>query len=145
MRFTTTVFAGGGTTTGLPVPAEIVEALGAGKKPPVTVSIGEYRYRSSIASRGGQYLVSLSSEHRAATGLRAGDEVEVDVELDTAPREVTVPADLAAALDAAPAAGEAFRSLSYSHQLQHVLSVDAAKTEETRRRRVEKVLQALSG
>jgi hypothetical protein len=145
MRFTTTVFAGGGTTTGLPVPAEIVEALGAGKKPPVTVSIGAYRYRSSIASRGGEYLISLSAEHRAASGLRAGDEVEVDVEVDTEPREVTVPADLAVALDGAPAAGEAFRSLSYSRQLQHVLSVDGAKTEETRRRRVEKVLEALAG
>ena len=145
MRFTTTVLASGGTTTGIPVPAEIVEALGAGKKPPVTVAIGDYRYRSSIASRGGQYLISLSAEHRAGAGVAAGEEIEVDVELDTEPREVVVPADLAAALDAAPAAATAFRALSYSRQLQHVLSVDGAKTEETRRRRIEKVLETLNG
>jgi hypothetical protein len=145
MRFTTTVRSGGGTTTGIPVPAEIVEALGAGKKPPVVISIGRYRYRSSIASRGGEYLVSLSGEHRAGAGVGAGDEIEVDVELDTEPRAVRVPADLAEALRTTSAAGEAFDSLSYSRQLQHVLSVEGAKTEETRRRRVEKVLEALRG
>ncbi len=143
MRFTTTVLASGGSTTGIPVPAEIVEELGAGKKPPVTVAIGDYRYRSSIASRGGQYLISLSAEHRAGAGVAAGDEIEVDVEVDTAPREVAVPADLAEALEAAPGAGVAFRALSYSRQLQHVLGVDGARTEETRRRRIEKVLEAL--
>ena len=145
MRFTTTVLASGGTTTGIPVPAEVVEELGAGKKPPVTVAIGDYRYRSSIASRGGQYLISLSAEHRAGAGVAAGQEIEVDVELDTAPREVAIPADLAEALDAAPEADAAFRALSYSRRLQHVLSVDGAKMEETRRRRIEKVLEALGG
>jgi Bacteriocin-protection, YdeI or OmpD-Associated/Domain of unknown function (DUF1905) len=145
MRFTTTVRAEGRTATGLPVPAEVVEALNAGRKPAVVVTIGGYSYRSSIASRAGEYLISLSAEHRAGAGVGAGDEVDVDVELDTEPRSVTVPADLAEALDAAPAAGEAFRSLSYSRQLQHVLSVEGAKTDETRRRRVEKVVAALAG
>jgi Bacteriocin-protection, YdeI or OmpD-Associated/Domain of unknown function (DUF1905) len=145
MRFTTTVRSSGGTTTGIPVPTEVVEALAAGKKPPVTVSICGYRYRSSIASRGGEYLISLSGEHRAGAGVKSGDEIEVDVELDAEPRAVSVPTDLAEALDAAPAAALAFRSLSYSRQLQHVLSVEGAKTEETRRRRVEKVLASLVG
>jgi hypothetical protein len=145
MRFRTTVLASGGSTTGIPVPHEIVEELGAGRKPPVTVAIGDYRYRSSIASRGGQYLISLSAEHRAGAGVAAGDEIEVDVELDTEPREVAIPGDLAEALEAAPEAAAAFRALSYSRQLQHVLSVDGAKTDETRRRRVEKVLEALHG
>ena len=143
MRFRTTVMAAGRTATGLPVPAEVVDGLGAGRRPPVHVRIGGHHYRTTIASRGGVYLLSLSAENRAAAGVAAGEEVEVDVELDTDPREVTVPADLAAALDSDDAARRAFERLSYSHQLRHVLAIEEAKTPETRRRRVEKALEML--
>jgi bifunctional DNA-binding transcriptional regulator/antitoxin component of YhaV-PrlF toxin-antitoxin module len=143
MRFTTTVLLGGRMATGLVVPADVVEALGAGRKPPVTVTLGGHGYRSSIASRGGQFLIPLSAENRVAAGVAAGDEVEVDVELDTAPREVEVPGDLAAALDAAPGARERFDALSYSHRQQHVLAVTGAKAEQTRARRVAAVVTAV--
>jgi bifunctional DNA-binding transcriptional regulator/antitoxin component of YhaV-PrlF toxin-antitoxin module len=143
MRFSTTVLLGGKTATGLVVPEEVVEALGAGKKPPVTVMLGGHSYRSSIASRGGQYLIPLSAEHREAAGVAAGDQVDVDVELDTAPRQVEVPDDLAAALDADPALRQRFDGMSYSHQLQHVLAVNGAKTAETRARRVTAVVAAM--
>jgi hypothetical protein len=143
MRFRTTVMAAGRTATGLPVPAEVVDGLGAGRRPPVHVRIGGHHYRTTIASRGGVYLLSLSAENRAAAGVAAGEEVEVDVELDTEPRKVTVPADLAAALDGDDAARRAFERLSYSHQLRHVLAIEEAKTPETRRRRVEKALEML--
>jgi hypothetical protein len=143
MRFRTTVMAAGRTATGLPVPAEVVDGLGAGRRPPVHVRIGGHHYRTTIASRGGVYLLSLSAENRAAAGVAAGEEVEVDVELDTDPREVTVPADLAAALDGDDAARRAFERLSYSHQLRHVLAIEEAKAPETRRRRVEKALETL--
>jgi bifunctional DNA-binding transcriptional regulator/antitoxin component of YhaV-PrlF toxin-antitoxin module len=143
MRFSTTVLLGGKTATGLVVPEEVVEALGAGKKPPVTVTLGGHSYRSSIASRGGQYLIPLSAEHREAAGVAAGDRVDVDVELDTAPRQVEVPDDLAAALDADPALRQRFDGMAYSHQLQHVLAVNGAKTAETRARRVTAVVAAM--
>jgi bifunctional DNA-binding transcriptional regulator/antitoxin component of YhaV-PrlF toxin-antitoxin module len=143
MRFSTTVMLGGKTATGLVVPPEVVGALGAGKRPPVTVTLRGHSYRSSIASRGGQYMIPLSAEHREAAGLAAGDDVEVDVELDTRPRTVDVPGDLAAALDATPAARERFDAMAYSHRLQHVLAVTGAKTEETRARRVAAVLTAM--
>jgi hypothetical protein len=143
MRFRTTVMAAGRTATGLPVPAEVVDGLGAGRRPPVHVRIGGHHYRTTIASRGGVYLLSLSAENRAAAGVAAGEEVEVDVELDTEPRKVTVPADLAAALDGDDAARRAFERLSYSHQLRHVLAIEEAKAPETRRRRVEKALEML--
>jgi hypothetical protein len=145
MKFTTTVELHGKTATGMEVPAEVVEALGGGKKPAVTVTIGGYSYRSSIASMGGRHLIPLSGERRAASGVAAGDRVEVDVELDTAPREVDVPADLAAALAAEPAAKARFEALAYSHQLRHVLAVEGAKAEATRARRVAAVLTALQG
>jgi hypothetical protein len=136
MRFSTTVELHGKTATGMAVPPEVVDSLGGGKKPAVSVTVGGYTYRSSIASMGGRFLIPLSAERRSAAGVAAGDEVEVDVELDIQPREVEVPADLAAALDAEPVARARFEALSYSNQLRHALAVDGAKTEATRQRRV---------
>ena len=143
MRFRTTIELGGRTATGLEVPAEVVEALGVGKKPPVRVTIGAHTYRSTVAVMGGRYLLPLSAENRAAAGVAAGDEVDVDVELDTEPREVAVPADLSAALEGDDAAREAFERLSYSHRRRHVMAIEEAKTPETRRRRVTKALEML--
>jgi hypothetical protein len=136
MRFTTTIELHGKTATGMAVPPEVVDALGGGKKPAVSVTVAGYTYRSSIASMGGRFLIPLSAERRAAAGVGAGDDVDVDVELDTEPRTVEVPADLAAALDAEPAARARFDVLPYSHQLRHVLAVEGAKTQATRARRV---------
>jgi hypothetical protein len=143
MRFRTTVEQGGRTATGLPVPDDVVEGLGAGRRPAVRVTIGAHTYRSTVASRGGIFLLPLSAENRAAAGVAAGDEVEVDVELDTEPREVPVPDDLAAALAADDAARAAFDGLPYSHRLRHVLAIESAKAAETRQRRVTKALEML--
>ena len=143
MRFRSTIELGGRTATGLEVPAEVVEALGVGKKPPVRVTIGAHTYRSTVAVMGGRYLLPLSAENRAAAGVAAGDEVDVDVELDTEPREVAVPADLSAALEGDDAAREAFERLSYSHRRRHVMAIEEAKTPETRQRRVTKALEML--
>jgi hypothetical protein len=128
----------GKTAAGMEVPAAVVEALGAGRKPPVRVTIGDHTYRSSIASMGGVFMLGISNENRARAGVAAGDEVEVDIELDTEPREVDVPADLRAALDADQVAATYFAGLSYSNRLRHVLAIDDAKTPETRQRRIEK-------
>jgi uncharacterized protein YdeI (YjbR/CyaY-like superfamily) len=87
---------------------------------------------------GGKFMLPISAEHRSAGGLAAGDEVEVDLELDTEPREVNVPEDLSAALDAEPAARAFFEKLSYSNKLRHVLAIDGAKSAETRERRIAK-------
>lgn len=143
MRFRTTVELGGRTATGLEVPAAVVEQLAAGKKPPVRVTIGGHTYRSTVAVMGGRYLLPLSAENRAAAGVAAGDEVDVEVELDTEPREVVVPADLGAALDGDSAARAAFERLSYSHRRRHVMAIEEAKTPETRQRRVAKALEML--
>jgi uncharacterized protein YdeI (YjbR/CyaY-like superfamily) len=104
---------------------------------------GNYTYRSTVAVMGGRYMLPVSAEIRAGAGVAAGDELDVDLALDTAPREVVVPADLRAALDTEPAAAAAFAALSYSAQRAHVLSVEGAKTPATRLRRVAKVLAAL--
>jgi Bacteriocin-protection, YdeI or OmpD-Associated/Domain of unknown function (DUF1905) len=143
MRFRTTIQQSGKTTTGIQVPDEVVEALGSGKRPAVKVTVNGYTYRSTVAVLGGVYMVGVSAEHRAGAGVAGGDQVDVDIELDTAPREVTVPADLAAALDAEPAARRTFDGLSYSNKSWHVLQVDGAKTDEARRRRIAKSVAAL--
>ena len=143
MRFRTTIEQSGKTTTGIPVPDEVVEALGAGKRPPVSVTINGYTYRSTVAVMGGVFMVSLSAEHRAGAGIAGGDEVDVDIELDTAPREVSVPADLAAALDAEPAARRTFDGLSYSNKSWHSLQIEGAKTNETRQRRIVRSVDTL--
>ncbi|GAB3591130.1 hypothetical protein GCM10027446_08080 [Angustibacter peucedani] len=134
---------GGKTATGIPLPDAEVEALGGGRKPAVTVTVNGYSYRTTVASRDGVYLVPLSAENRSAAGVAAGDEVEVSLALDTAPRELEVPDDLQAALDAEPAARAFFDGLSYSKRQWFVLSVTGAKTAETRERRVTKALELL--
>ena len=138
MRFTTTIELGGKTATGFRVPAEVITALGKGKKPPVSVTINGHTYRSTVATYGDIHMLPLSAENRAAAGVGAGDTVEVDLELDTAPRVVEVPEDFAAAIAADPAAAAFWPTISYSNQRWHVLSIEGAKTDETRQRRIEK-------
>jgi hypothetical protein len=143
MRFRTRLELAGKTATGFRVPAEVVAALGRGKRPPVRVTINGYTYRNTVAVYGDEYLIGVSAEHRAKAGVAAGDMLDVDLELDDQPREVVVPADLAAALDANPASKRAFDSLSYSNKQAHVLSVEGAKTPETRQRRIDKAIAQL--
>ncbi len=145
MKFRSTLELHGKTATGISVPADVVESLGGGKRPAVTVTLGKHTYRSTITPMGGQHLLPVSAENREAAGLTAGDVVDVTVELDTAKREVEVPADLAAALTKDPKARAAFEALSYSNQRRHVLAIDGAKAAETRARRIAKTVEELSG
>lgn len=144
MRFHGTLELNGKTATGIEVPAEVVAGLGGGKRPKVLVTLNGYTYRSSIASMGGRAMIGVSAAVREASGVAAGDELEVAVELDTAPRTVEVPDDLATALAAAPGARAAFDALSYTNQRQYVESVEGAKTEATRTRRIAKCVEQLS-
>jgi len=143
MRFRTTILQGDKTATGIRVPDEVVEALGSGKRPAVTVTINGFTYRSTIAVMGGEYMVGVSAENRAGANVAGGDMVDVDIELDTAPREVTLPADFAAALDADPRARSTFDGLSNSNKGWHVYQINGAKTNETRQRRIAKSVEAL--
>ena len=144
MRFRTIIQQGGKTATGIEIPDEVMAALGAGKKPPVKLSVNGYAYRSTVATIDGRSMVGLSAEHRAASGLRGGDEVEVEIEVDAAPREVQLPPDFKAALDAEPMAVETFARLSNSLKRYHVDQIAGAKTDETRRRRIQRSIAALA-
>jgi hypothetical protein len=144
MKFTTTLLLHGKTATGFEVPTEVVEALGAGKKPPVNVTINGYTYRSSVAVMGGKFLCGVAAEHRGPAGAKAGDTVEIDLQLDTEKREVELPDDVANALKANPRASAAFEKLSYSHKRAHVEPIAAAKAADTRQRRIDKMITMIS-
>ncbi|MDA3804893.1 YdeI/OmpD-associated family protein [Clavibacter sp. CT19] len=143
--FRTRVLQARVNATGLPVPPEALEELGAGKRPAVVVTVAGYSYRTTVGTMGGQHLLPLSAAHRAASGIAADDEVEVTIELDAVPREAVLPEEVAAALAAEPALAEAFAALSSSRQRALMDPIGEAKTEETRARRVQKALAALRG
>ena len=143
VMFSTVLVQSDGNATGIRVPDDAVAALGAGRRPPVVVTVNGYRYRNTLAVMGGETWVGVSAEHRAASGLVGGQAIEVTLEVDTAPRTVEVPADLAAALDAEPAARATFDAMSTSNKRWHVDQVTGAKTEETRARRIAKQVEML--
>jgi hypothetical protein len=140
---TPVVKAEGLSATGLRVPAEAVAELGKQKRPKVTVSLNGYTYRSSIAAYGDVFMLPLSAENREAAGVKAGDQVEVTIELDLEPRTVDVPSDLAVALSAKPGATAAFDALSYTMRKEYVRQVEDAKAEETRHRRIAGIVAKL--
>jgi hypothetical protein len=142
--FRTTLWAAGGNNVGIVVPPDVVAAFERGKRVPVVVTIdGGYQYRNTIASMGGQFLISFNAATRQATGRGAGDDVEVRLDVDDAPRVVEVPAELAAELQRDGAAKAAWEKLSFSHQRAHAESITGAKADATRAKRVAKVLEAL--
>src|SRR5215212_560873 len=143
MEFHSTVELGGKTATGIEVPADVVETLGGGGRPAVTVTVGGHTYRTTVAPMGGRFMIPLSAENREASGLAAGDEVDVEIALDTAPREMKAPDDLAKALHASPEAEAFFESLSFSHRRSYVDWIVSAKKDETRQRRVEQAVELL--
>jgi len=141
--YRTTILGEAKGPTGIEVPAAALAALGTSKKPPVRVSLNGYTYRSTVATVDGRYMIGVSGQHRAASGLAAGDEVDVELVLDTAPRTVELPVDFAAALDAEPNARATFDKLSNSNKGYHVSLIEGAKSDETRQRRVEKSVATL--
>ena len=143
-RFRGSVHLSGKTATGIRVPDEVVESLGSGKRPAVNATINGYTYRTTVASMGGEFWIPVSAEIREAAGVAAGDEVDVELTLDTKPREVTVPDDLSAAMAGAPEAKRFFNGLSYSAKRRITLQVEGAKTAETRQRRIDKAVASLS-
>jgi uncharacterized protein YdeI (YjbR/CyaY-like superfamily) len=142
MKFTTVVE--GTKVTGIEVPEDVIVALGKGKKPPVVVTIGDYSYRNTVAVMGGRYMIALSMKNREAAGVEGGQEIEVELELDTEPRELAVPEDFAAALAAEPNARAFFDGLSYSQRSWFVLGIEEAKKPETRQNRITKAVERLA-
>ena len=133
-----------GNNTGIPVPDEIVDKLAAGKRPPVTVRLNGFTYRSTVAVMGGQFLIPLSAERREKANVKGGDQLDITLTLDTEPREVELPDDFKEALNNAKKARTFFEGLSYSAKQRYVLPITQAKAEETRQRRIDKAIADLT-
>ncbi len=143
-KFQTTILTAGTTATGICIPDDIIEKFGAGKKPPVKISLNGYTYSSTVGVMGGKSMVPVSADVREAAGVKGGDTLTVEIELDTEIRAVTLPPDFKKALDKNVKAKKFFETLSYSKQKNHVTIIDQAKTDETRQRRIEKAISDLT-
>jgi hypothetical protein len=143
MRFRTTILLNGKTATGIRIPPQVLAELGGGKRPPVRVTINGYTYRSTVATMGGEFMVGVSAENRTGAGVRAGEEVDVDIQVDDEPRRVAVPADFSEALERDATARRFFEGLSYSQKLWFVSGIEGAKKAETRERRVAEAISRL--
>ena len=128
-----------GNATGVEIPADVVKALAFGPRPLIAITINGHTWRSRVALIRGKHLVGISAANRAASGIDEGDVVEVDLKLDTEPRVVPEPADLAMALNEDPEARAAFDRLPYGLKRRHVVAVEEAKTSEVRQRRIAKL------
>jgi len=144
MRFRTTISLHGKNNAGIPVPDDVVQKLNSGKRPAVSVTLGGHTYRSSIAVMGGGNFIALNAQNRKATGVEPGDDVDVDIELDAAPREVTIPDDLKAAFKGEAAAKKFFDGMSYTNRNACVTWLESAKKAETREARVVKAIEMLN-
>ncbi len=143
MHFQAVLELHGKTATGIEVPAAVVEALGAGKRPAVRVTLKAHTYRTTVAPMGGVYLVPVSAEVRTAAGVSAGETLDVGIEVDTEPRDVVLPDDFREALDADEPARRFFDGLSYSKKRTLVLPIEQAKAPDTRQRRIAKAIESL--
>jgi hypothetical protein len=143
MRLRAKIQQTGKTAAGIEVPEKVVAALGSSKRPPVRATINGFTYRTSIASMGGKFMLGVPPEFREGARVAGGDTVDIDVELDTQPREVALPADFAAALARDARAKKFFESLSYSNKRRLVIPIDDARAPETRQRRIEKTVEQL--
>lgn len=131
-----------GNNTGIEVPEQNLLELDAGKRVPVSVTVNGYVYQSTIAPMGGKYLIPFAKSHRDASGLNGGDEIDVLLSVDTAPRTFDLPDD---ALQAVEDAGirSAWDKLAPSHQKEYVRSIEEAKKPETRASRIAKMVAKL--
>jgi len=143
MRFRAKILQSGKTAAGIEVPEKVVAALGSSKRPPVRATINSFTYRTSVASMGGKFMLGVPPEFREGAGVAAGDTVDIELELDTEPREVSIPPDLAAALARDARAKKVFDGLNYSNKRRLVIPIEATKSPETRERRIAKTVEQL--
>jgi hypothetical protein len=139
IEFDTTVTATG-NNTGIVVPDDVIERLGAGRRPAVIVNVNGYEYRNTVAVMGGKHMISISAAVRSETGIKGGDPVRVTLTVADTPRPVEVSEDFAAALSAEPGAKAFFEKLPNSLQRYHADNINGAKSAETRNRRIDKAI-----
>ncbi len=142
IRFTTHLLQTGATTTGIPVPTEVIAKLDGGARPAVLVRVNGYSYRTTVGVMRGQSLLPFSSQHRDLSGIKGGDAIHVEIGRDAQPRTAQPPDDLRQALSEAGVL-TAFEKMAPSRQRADVDNVAGAKGEETRARRIAAIIAKL--
>ena len=132
-----------GNATAVEVPAAAIDKLNAGARPPVVIAINGHTWRSRVAAMRGMHLIGISAANRKASAISEGDLVEVQLELDVEPRTVEEAADVAAALNQRRAVRAAFERLPFGLRRKHIAGIEAAKSPETRSRRIAKLVSEL--
>lgn len=144
MRFHAVIEQSGKSATGIEVPAEVLDALAGGKRPTVLLSINGFDFSLTLGSMGGRAMIPLSAERRTAAGVGAGDEVDIEINLAEALREVEMPDDLTAALADEPTARAFLDGQSFSLRKEWARWITEAKKPETRAARVSKAVELLT-
>ena len=144
VEFETTLLGDATGPTGIHVPDEKLAELGKGKRPTLEVAVNGYVYTTTPGSMGGKTMLPFSSEHRKLSGIKAGDAITVKLTALDAPPPLDVPAELQAALDQSGLT-EKFNTLAPSKKKEHVRQVNDAKSEETRNKRIQKVIDTVRG
>jgi hypothetical protein len=130
--------------TYLQIPFSVPEIFGSKGQIPVRASINGFTFRNSLMPRGGVHILGVGKDVLASAAANPGDTVNVELALDDAPRTVSVPADMEAALAKVPAQQQSFDALSYSHKKEYVDWIESAKKPETRLNRIEKMAEMLA-
>jgi Bacteriocin-protection, YdeI or OmpD-Associated/Domain of unknown function (DUF1905) len=132
-----------GNATGIEIPTDVMKALGPGRQPLIAVTINGHTWRTRVAQMRGQCLVGISAANRATAGIAEGEVVGVELKLDTEPRIMPEPPDLAKALNDDPQARVAFDRLPYGLKRKHVSAIEDAKSAEVRQRRIAKLVATM--
>jgi hypothetical protein len=142
-KFRTTILAGATkNVAGIEVPPSVIDALGAGQRPRVVIKLNGYSYVSTVGKMGGKHMISLSAEHRKASGLAGGDGVEVCLSIAEGEPTLSIPEELQKSLSDANLTS-AFDSAAPSRRKEWVRGVLEAKAPETRDRRMAKIVSEL--
>lgn len=139
-----TVVIGDGNHASLVIPEENLAEIGANKRAPLKITINGYTYQSTATGVNGECRVVFPQRDRDAARAKAGDAVVVTLELDDGYRHVDVPRELTQALEAA-GLSQVFHDQNYSTRKEFARQVAEAKAEDTRNRRIEKIIEQLRG
>lgn len=139
-----TIVIGDGNHASIEIPEKNLAEIGGNKRAPLKITINGYTYQSTATGVGGQCRVVFPTRDREASGAKAGDRITVTLELDDGYRHVDVPAELSEALEA-NGLSETFHDLTYSKRKEFARQVSEAKAEETKTRRIEKIIAQLQG
>lgn len=145
MKFSSHLMADANDNAGIIVPPEVIKELGGGNHPKVQVTLNGFTYRSSAAKMGDLFLIPVNKARRTEGKLEVDVPYEIEIELDTSPREVEIPAEIMSHFNTDEAAKAKWDAMSYSLQLRTVTPILNAKKPETRQRNVDKVIAQLAG